>query len=73
MFLFQLFFSQKSHVDAINSGYAPSQTQAERAFKIVSAFVEAGTSAGRGSLMVDGQMVDVPVCFGKKKGNQRYV
>ncbi len=49
-----------SHVAAINSGYAPSAAQTERAARIVAAFTAAGTS-GRGSLSVDGQMVDVPV------------
>ena len=54
------FSSQKTHVEAINSGYGPSPAQSEKACRIVEAFVQAGGD-GRGSLMVDGLMVDVPV------------
>ncbi|MBX6425610.1 MAG: CoA ester lyase [Variibacter sp.] len=49
-----------SQVPILNEEFAPSAEEVEQARRIVAAYEEA-TAAGRGSIAVDGKMVDVPV------------
>jgi citrate lyase subunit beta/citryl-CoA lyase len=49
-----------SQVAILNEEFSPSAGEVESARRIVSAYAEA-TAAGRGSIAVDGKMVDVPV------------
>ncbi len=49
-----------SQVAILNEEFAPSAEEVASAEKIVAAYDEA-TKAGRGSISVDGKMIDVPV------------
>jgi citrate lyase subunit beta/citryl-CoA lyase len=49
-----------AQIPILNEGFAPSAAEVASAEKIVSAYAEA-TAAGRGSIAVDGKMIDVPV------------
>jgi citrate lyase subunit beta/citryl-CoA lyase len=49
-----------AQIPILNEGFAPSAAEVASAEKIVSAYKEA-TAAGRGSIAVDGKMIDVPV------------
>ena len=49
-----------SQVPILNAEFAPSTDEVDAARRIVAAYDEA-TAAGRGSIVVDGKMVDVPV------------
>jgi citrate lyase subunit beta / citryl-CoA lyase len=51
-----------SQVAILNEEFAPGADEVASARKIVAAYAEA-TAAGRGSIAVDGKMVDVPVVF----------
>jgi len=49
-----------SQVPILNAEFGPSAEEVDSARRIVTAYEEA-TAAGRGSIAVDGKMVDVPV------------
>jgi citrate lyase subunit beta/citryl-CoA lyase len=51
-----------SQVAILNEEFAPSAEEVSSARRIVAAYDEA-TAAGRGSIAVDGKMIDVPVVF----------
>ena len=51
-----------AQVPILNEEFAPSADEVASARKIVAAYAEA-TAAGRGSISVDGKMIDVPVVF----------
>lgn len=49
-----------AQIPILNEHFAPSATEVAQAERIVAAYAEA-TAAGRGSIAVDGKMIDVPV------------
>jgi len=60
-----------SQVPILNSEFAPSEEEVGAARRIVAAYEEA-TAAGRGSIAVDGKMVDVPVVKRAQQTLQRH-
>ena len=49
-----------SVVPALNEGFSPTEEEVASAERVISAF-ERGEAAGRGSIEVDGKMVDIPI------------
>ncbi len=47
-----------SQLDTLNSTFSPTPEEVERAHRIVAALEEAEADAGRGAVMLDGEMID---------------